>query len=608
MVLHPIELLAPARDLECGIAAVNHGADAVYIGAPRFGARAAAGNSLADVERLIRHAHLFGVRVYIALNTLFFDSELDEAVRLTHQLYDIGADALIIQDMGLLECGLPPIPLHASTQTNNRTPEKVRFLEEVGFRQVVLARELSLGQIRAIRQQTSVPLECFIHGALCVSYSGQCYISEQVSSRSGNRGECAQFCRHRYTLRDGMGRIVEQDRYLLSLKDLDLSAHVGELIEAGVSSFKIEGRLKDSVYVKNVTAHYRLLLDGILEGRPELSRASSGHCRFPFVPDTAKSFNRGKTDYFMREERARAGSIFSPKSLGEPIGTVVRTGRDWFRVKTQVALHNGDGLCYFDKDRELIGVKANRVEQGTIFHRNERSPDAGTQVFRNYDGEFVRAVRQSDQCRLLRLSAEVREVPTGLAVVLEDEDCIRSETVLAMERVEAMRPGKVADLIARQMRKCGGTCFEIAHVLVEVDAGRHLQASSVNELRRLALARHEEERLAVYLRELAEFSPNQVPWLSDQVDFLDNITNARAMAFYRRHGVERFDLSAEACTAGKDSQLMRTRYCIRAQLGICLKEGGGDFIEPFTLTDNTGTYIVTFDCRSCEMILSRTPK
>ena len=352
---HKIELLAPAKNLVCGMSAINHGADAVYIGGPQFGARAAASNSLVDIEKLVAHAHQFRARVYVALNTIFDDRELDLAVGLSHRLHGIGVDALIIQDVGLLESELPPIPLHSSTQMNNRTVDKVRFLEKVGFQQVVLARELSLAQIKEIRAATTVPLEFFVHGALCVSYSGQCYISEVMAGRSANRGECAQFCRHKFTLKDGQGKILEKDRYLLSLKDLNLSAHLGALIDAGVSSFKIEGRLKDENYVKNVTAYYRQALDKIIDGDNGLQSSSAGRCSFGFIPDPAKSFNRGKTDYFLTNRGNTRGNtpgaIDSPKSTGQRLGKVVRAEKQFFILATGETVNNGDGLCFFDPKR-----------------------------------------------------------------------------------------------------------------------------------------------------------------------------------------------------------------------------------------------------------------
>lgn len=607
MQQQPIELLSPARDLACGIAAINHGADAVYIGSPRFGARAAAGNSLQDIEKLVRHAHTFSARVYIALNTLFDDREIEEAARLAHQLSALGADALIIQDMGLLECDLPPIPLHASTQTNNRTPQKVQFLEQVGFQQVVLARELSLAQIRDIRAATTVALECFIHGALCVSYSGQCYISEMISGRSANRGECAQFCRHRYTLRDATGRILEKDRYLLSLKDLDLSAHIGKLIEAGISSFKIEGRLKDSNYVKNVTAFYRQLLDRCIDGDSRLARASSGRCSYGFVPDTNKSFNRGKTDYFLNSRRNTPGSPDTSKSLGELLGSVTKTENSAFTLKTAAVLHNGDGLCYFDSTGTLVGLKANRVEGQSVFHRETASPPRGTVMYRNHDVEFIKKLQRSEQCRYLRVDLLVTETAEGLCCRLQDEDGIHSQLELNLSKERAKQPGLIAGVIERQMRKSGGTVFQVDTVKVVVEDTLFVRAADINELRRLAFAGHLAERQSRYQRQEYTREPNAVPWLSRRVTYLDNITNGKAKAFYQRHGVTDFDLSEQGLTGEQDVALMTTRYCIKAQLGICPKMGGKPvrLAEPLTLTDNTGVYELEFDCPRCEMIVRK---
>ncbi len=388
MLHRKIELLAPAKNLVCGISAINHGADAVYIGGPQFGARAAACNSLVDIEKLVAHAHQFGAKVYVALNTVFDDRELELAVQLCHQLYGIGVDALIIQDVGLLESDLPPISLHSSTQMNNRTVDKVRFLEKVGFQQVVLARELSLSQIKEIRAATSVPLEFFIHGALCVSYSGQCYISEVMAGRSANRGECAQFCRHKFTLKDGQGKILAKDRYLLSLKDLNLSAHLGALIDAGISSFKIEGRLKDENYVKNVTAYYRQALDKIIDEDGGLQRSSSGRCSFGFIPDPSKSFNRGQTDYFLTDQRNRPGAIESPKSTGQRLGKVEHAEKRFFVLETGEEINNGDGLCFFDPEKGLVGIKVNRVENGKIYPKDPVVLPIGLTVYRNSDTAF----------------------------------------------------------------------------------------------------------------------------------------------------------------------------------------------------------------------------
>ena len=610
---YPLELLAPARDLAIGLAAIDHGADAVYIGAPRFGARSAAGNSLADIEKLVRHAHRFSARVYIALNTLLTDREIEDAVPLIHRLYASGVDALIIQDMGLLECDLPPIPLHASTQCDNRTAEKVRFLEDVGFQQVVLARELSLAEIAEIRAATTVALECFVHGALCVSYSGQCYMSEMVSGRSANRGECAQFCRHRYTLRDGNGRVLARDRHLLSLKDLDRSAHLRQMVAAGVSSFKIEGRLKDINYVKNITAFYRLLLDRLIEDDPNRTAASSGHCRFDFTPDPAKSYNRGRTAYFLTEARELPGSPDTPKSLGEEIGPVTNSKKKEFTLATSVELHNGDGLCYFSKSptvgadsetgKTLVGLKANRVEGRTVFHRQTASPPVGAVVYRNHDTAFIKQLGQSCQCRHLTVDIRITETATGLKCELQDEDGCHSRVEMAVDRQKARNPGTIRGMIERQLRKSGGSAIEVDRVRVEVDDDLYIGAAVINALRRTAFAAHFEQRLREYHRSEAEVVATATPWLSNRVTVLDNIANEKAKAFYRRHGVTCFNLPLGGPIAERDLPLMTTKYCLAAQLRLCPKHGSGlaPPTGPFTLSDQTGVYTLTFDCGRCGM-------
>ena len=399
-IAHPLELLAPAKNLESGIEAIRHGADAVYIGGPTFGARAAAGNSVQDIEQLCGFAHRFGAHVYVAFNTLLQDDELAMAQQLTHQLYEAGADALIVQDMGLLQLDLPPIALHASTQTDNRTVDKVRFLEQVGFSQVVLARELSLPEIRAIADQTQVALEFFIHGALCVSYSGQCYISHAMTGRSANRGECAQICRLPCTLENQRdGQVIAPASHLLSLKDMDQSANLRALIDGGVRSLKIEGRLKGLDYVKNVTAWYRRQLDTILAERPELVRASVGRSTYTFTPDPKKSFNRGSTDYFLQGRQQEITSFLSPKYAGEPVGVLKesgskgKTGSHWLeleQVPAGVEFHNGDGLAFFAPNRTLTGLRVNRAEGHRLYLAE---PVAGLvlgmPLYRNHDQAFA---------------------------------------------------------------------------------------------------------------------------------------------------------------------------------------------------------------------------
>ncbi|MEJ2208280.1 MAG: U32 family peptidase, partial [Anaerolineae bacterium] len=397
-----IELLAPAQNLDVGLAAIDSGADAVYIGAPQFGARARAGNSLDDIAALVRYAHTYWARVYVTVNTLLYDDELPQAVALLHRLYDIGVDAAIIQDVGLLEGDLPPLPLIASTQMHNHTPERIAFLEAIGFRRAILARELSLAQIRAIRARTSLELEAFVHGALCVSYSGQCYMSYAVGGRSGNRGECAQPCRRHYRLVDAEGRTVVEDRHLLSLRDLNLGARLGELLDAGVTSFKIEGRLKDRAYVVNVVSWYRQQLDRLLAERG-LVRSSSGHSHVDFEPDVTKTFNRGYTTYFVHGRRESPGGIDSPKMVGERVGTVHAVEGDQVTLSTDLALHSGDGLTWFDPGRELTGTLVNAVERRgnrvQVTLEDTRGLRPGVDIYRNRDQAFLRRVEQSRPVR-----------------------------------------------------------------------------------------------------------------------------------------------------------------------------------------------------------------
>ncbi|MGB3223485.1 MAG: U32 family peptidase [Desulforhopalus sp.] len=604
-----IELLAPAKNLTCGISAINHGADAVYIGGPQFGARAAASNSLEDIGRLVVHAHQFRAKVYVALNTIFDDRELELAVQLCHQLHQTGVDALIIQDVGLLESELPPIPLHSSTQMNNRTTDKVRFLEKVGFSQVVLARELNLPQIKEIRAATSVPLEFFVHGALCVSYSGQCYISEVIAGRSANRGECAQFCRHKFTLKDEEGKILEKERYLLSLKDLNLSDHLEALIDAGISSFKIEGRLKDENYVKNVTAYYRQALDKIIEADGRLQRSSSGKCRFDFTPDPSKSFNRDKTDYFLINTRNTPGAIKSPKSTGQRLGQVVHVENRFFVLDTQEIINNGDGLCYFDSERgqELVGIKVNRVESGKIYPKGPVDLPIGTTVYRNSDTAFNKLLSRSEKCRKIAIVLELKETADGLQMRGKDEDEIESVTTVEVEKAVAKQAGMVSTMAEKQLRKSGGSIFSVEKVHIDLQPESFFSAAVFNDLRRKGLIHHLEQRIAQYPIEYDDHSVNDFPWPADEVSYLDNISNQKAEEFYRRHGVTTIDRRWLRAGDVEDCALMTTKYCIRGQLKICPKMNRkiGNNFESLTITDNTGEYKLDFDCQKCEMTVRR---
>jgi 23S rRNA 5-hydroxycytidine C2501 synthase len=599
-----IELLSPAKDCATGIAAIDHGADAVYIGAPRFGARAAAANTIAEIRQLIDYAHGFHARVYVALNTLLSDQELPEATAIAHQVYEIGADALIIQDMGLLECDLPPLPLHASTQCDNRTAEKVRFLEDVGFAQVVLARELSLGQIAEIRAATSVPLEFFVHGALCVSLSGRCRMSEVVAGRSANRGECAQFCRHRYTLKDGAGNVLKKDSHLLSLQDLDLSNHLRALIDVGISSFKIEGRLKDSNTIKNVTAYYRMALDAIIEEDKSLRRASSGRCTFTFTPDPARTFNRGATEYFLTEPRNRVGALRSPKSTGKEIGPVRKVQPPFLEVDTTEVIANGDGLCFFDDKDTLVGLRVNKVEGTRIFPKDRVDIHPGTLLFRNLDIAFNRQLKNSADCRKIDITVTITETPAGLGFTIVDEDGIRSFLDTPLVKEGSRNQEMMRKIFNQQVQKSGKTIFSVQEVVVTMERVLHLPVAMINDIRRKAFDAHLQVRLMQHDIQHTPLLPNTSPWPLEQNPPFEHIVNRKSQEFFTRHGLTGF----------KDNQnkivLMTCKYCLKAQLGICplLAQQSRKQIEPLTITDNTGTYELAFDCRRCEMsVLSRNP-
>ena len=602
-----VELLAPAKDLETGLAAINCGADAVYIGAARFGAREAAGNPLADLEALVAHAHRYWAKVYVTVNTLLRDDELPEAVRLVHQIYAAGADALIIQDVGLLECDLPPIPLIASTQMHNHTPARVAFLEKVGFQRAILARELSLDQIRAIRAQTALELEVFVHGALCVSYSGQCYLSYAIGGRSGNRGQCAQPCRRRYTLVDAVGQTLVSDRHLLSLRDLNLSADLKDLLEAGVSSFKIEGRLKDINYVMNVVSYYRQQLDAVLAGAGR-ARSSSGQSRAGFTPDPAKTFNRGYSTFFLRGRRSPVGAPDTPKHVGEPVGQVVALGGHSFKLQASVPLHNGDGLSFFDRQRELMGTVVNTVEGQQVFPDKLTGIEKGTLIYRNRDQAFETQLSRSQPERRIGVSFKLSETPDGFRLAATDEDGVRAEVTQAVSKVRAEKPAPALAAVHRQLAKVGGTGFQCTGVAVDWAQVYFLPLSALNALRREAL-----EQLA---RARAEQRPvrrggavaNTTPFPEATLSYFGNVLNQKAAAFYRRHGVTEIAPAAESGLDLHGLKVMTTKYCVKHELGLCARHLSGEapvaqtYQEPLYLVDDEGRRLrLRFNCGACEM-------
>ncbi|MDP2830319.1 MAG: U32 family peptidase [Sulfuricellaceae bacterium] len=605
-----LELLAPAKNAAFGIEAINHGADAVYIGASAFGARSDADNPVADIARLVAHAHRFHARVFVAFNTILHDDELEAARALAWQLYDAGADALIVQDMGLLEIDLPPIQLHASTQTDIRSVEKAVFLDQVGFSQIVLARELDLPKIREIAQATSAKLEFFVHGALCVAFSGQCYISHAHTGRSANRGECSQACRLPYTLNDTQGRIVAHDKHLLSMKDNDQSANLRALADAGIRSFKIEGRLKDLSYVKNITAHYRTLLDKLLEERTDYSRASSGRCAYTFTPKPEKTFNRGATDYFVNGRQADIGAFDSPKFSGEEVGRVTRVGSDYIEAELDVPLQNGDGLSFYDSHKELVGLRVNIVE-GNRLIPNAMPEDVrrGMTLFRNRDQAFERLLEKKSAERRISVAMRFAEQANRFVLALSDEDGCTVSLEMVSEKQSAQHPERAASSVREQLGKLGNTDFIASTIEVEWSQPLFVPVAALNALRREAVEQLAAARLSACLRlPRRQASEPPAPYPDDVLSYLANVYNHKARAFYEKHGVRVVKSAYEANEESGEVSLMITKHCLRFSHGLCPKEAKGVIgvqgtvtAEPMTLVNGKEKLTLRFDCRRCEM-------
>lgn len=598
-----IELLSPAKDLETGLAAINCGADAVYIGAARFGARQAAGNSLDEIEKLAAYAHRYWARVYATVNTLLYDDELEDAVRLTYRLYQAGIDALIIQDVGLLECDLPPLPLYASTQMHNHTPERVAFLEKVGFQRAILARELSLDQIAAIRAKTSFELETFIHGALCVCYSGQCSLSYALGGRSGNRGQCAQPCRRRYSLVDNNGKLLIRDRYLLSLKDLNLTDQLRALLEIGVTSFKIEGRLKDRAYVMNVVGHYRRRLDVLLPGL-NLHPASSGQVELGFQPDVAKTFNRGYTTYFINGRGVPLASPETPKHTGELLGRVAWIGADSFKLDSAAVLNNGDGLTFFDAEGELQGTLVNRVLHDKVYPARLEGIQVGMAIYRNHDHIFLQSVEKSQPTRRIALHLRFFETPEGFCLEAEDEDGNRAVENLACEKIPAQKADAARQALERQFTRLGESDFFCSHLEINLVRAYFLPLSTLNEMRRNLVQRLIAERLRNRPRPTGAVVHNTVPFPDKELTYLGNVLNQKAAAFYRRHGVTQIEPAAESGLDMHGRKVMTTRYCLKYQAGFCPRHHHPDekLEEPLFLVDEAGQRLrLAFNCKACGM-------
>ena len=561
-----IELLSPAKNLEVGLAAINHGADAVYIGGPAFGAREKAGNSIEDIEKLCDHAHLFGAKVYVTLNTLLNENELEPARQLAWDCWNAGVDALIVQDLNLLNLDLPPIPLHASTQCDNLTLERVQELESLGFEQVVLGRELAIDQIREIRSKTTVPLEFFVHGSLCVSHSGQCYLSEYIGNRSANRGACAQPCRLPWDLLDAEGKVLVKGKHLLCLKDLNNSAHLEELMDAGITSFKIEGRLKEADYVKNITAYYRQQLDAIFERRPEFEQASLGHCTYTFEVNPEKSFNRGFTDYFIHGRQPGIGSPHTPKSMGEYIGEVKWCNSVQMEILTDKTLHNGDGLCFLNQDEELIGIRADVVRLGrdgvhTISTNRPHGAFRGAKIYRNYDIEWQRQVDASKGNRKIDIELALEETEEGFVLNgkrrTENGELSVFRFPFSVQKIPATNPEKALENIRKKLSQWGDTIYNPINIDINLSQPYLIPASVLGEMKRGAVELLKSGKIKV---ESGKFSTLHSPL----------------------------------------STLMSCHHCIRYANGLCPKETGKP-TGPLFIRNGQNTFRLEFDCKKCLM-------
>ena len=606
-----LELLSPAQNLRLGMTAVNYGADAVYIGGPRFGAREAAGNPVSDIERLCRHARLYGARVYITLNTILFDHELEEARGIIFDVYHAGADALIIQDMGILEMDLPPIAIHASTQANNYSLERIKFLDAVGVKRIVLARELSLREISVVRNNTGCELEAFVYGALCVSLSGQCYMSYVSGGRSANRGCCAQPCRNVYSLKDSRGKIISKDRHLLSLKDMDRRAFMPDLIKAGVTSFKIEGRLKDENYVKNVTACFRKILDREIEKNSSFRRASSGRTDFLFDPDPEKTFHRGSTNYLLTGNRGAMSLPETSKSIGKPAGKVIKTGKGYIQIKGKAALHNNDGLVFFDKEGALRGLKVNKVKGDMIsFAKAPLLPAEGTTVYRNYDHEFLKELEKDRSVRKIKVAIEISfKGADRLLVSAVDEDNITVENEYCLPLLPARTERTAAEGIQRHFSKSGATPFYIDRVTIKWGSPVFMPSAILNKYRQEILQKLELERLNFFKPVPFKFPDIDAAFPYDKLDFSFNVSNKLARRFYKRHGVRQIDKALEVSMPPGEIVVMTTKHCLRYELGFCVKEHQAadrkKLNEPLFLYNKDGIYKLRFDCGECFMYVVR---
>lgn len=594
-----LELLAPAKNLECGKAAIDHGADAVYIGAARFGARAAAGNSIRDIAELCSYAHTFGAKVYVTVNTIIYDTELDDTRQLLQQLKDSGVDAILVQDMAVMKMAQQlGLTVHASTQTDNRTAEKVRWLSSLGFAQVVLARELSISEIAAIHHDVpDTKLEVFVHGALCVSYSGLCYASQYCFGRSANRGECAQFCRMQFDLIDADGQVIEHDRYLLSLRDMNQIDNLEALADAGATSFKIEGRLKDVAYVKNVTAAYSQKLNDIIRRHPDsYRRASLGRCTYTFSPDLERTFNRGYTTYFANGRKPGIACFDTPKAVGQYVGTVKELRRDSFNVAGTASFSNGDGLCFFNDRRQLVGFRVNRAEGNRLFP--QRMPGelrSGIRLYRNNDQEMERLLVKPSAERKIPITMSLNATADGFRLRAVSTDSVDVSVDMTITHQTAEKPQH--DNIIRQLTKLGGTPYECTTVDLPTDFNFFIPSSQLTEMRRQLVDKMRNENSQIRDEKLGMKNENEK--CLNHSSFEQNIANSEACRFYGISEPTAYELHPTA-----DAKLMQCRHCLRYSLGYCVKNGGQrpTWHEPLFLRLGDGRrFRLKFDCNNCQM-------
>nr|WP_315140001.1 U32 family peptidase [uncultured Flavobacterium sp.] len=601
-----IEILAPAKDLIHGMAAINSGADAVYIGAPQFGARSNATNSIEDVAALVQYAHLYHAQVFVVINTILYDNELETCRKMIWELYHIGVDALIVQDMAIMEMDLPPIVLHASTQANNRDADNIKFLKDAGMKRVVLARELNLHQIKEISEASDVELEFFVTGALCVSFSGNCYMSVANGERSANRGSCAQNCRLPYNLIDGHGDTLIKNSHLLSIKDFDVSDQIPNLIEAGICSFKIEGRLKDIVYVKNNVSFLRQKLDTFLEENENYTKASSGSCTYTFDSALNRTFNRGYTDYFVNERHQSIGSWESPKSKGQYIGKLIKTIGGAYEIENGELLNNGDGLCYINENNEADGIYVNKVENGLAYPNVLKELKIGTFIYRNNDAAFIKIVEREDSAvRKISTTLLLTENENGFELIATDEDGYVSTVHLAHAKEQTKNNLSIEENIKTQLAKTGFTPYTANEINVMFTQNWFLPISKINEMRRTVYDQLSAIRLANYQREEHQIVKTNHPFPVNQLDFTYNVSNKMARKFYERHGVTEIEKAFELQWDPGKSRVMTTKYCIKYELEKCPKYHKDTMEtklkEPLVLKQGELEYKLKFNCKPCEM-------